>query len=58
MPFGGPIHSKRVIPTINFEAIESQNLPGSTVVKVVKRPNFNRVPQGWATGYLPESNEL
>ncbi|MCJ8735701.1 hypothetical protein PDJAM_G00250320 [Pangasius djambal] len=58
MPFGGPMHSKRVIPTISFEATESQNLPGSTVDRMVKRPNFNRAPRGWATGYLPESNEL
>ncbi|XP_060766728.1 myozenin-2 [Neoarius graeffei] len=58
MPFGGPKHSKRVIPTISFEAVESQNLPGSAVDRMVKRPNFNRAPRGWATSYLPESNEL
>lgn len=58
MPFGGPMLSKRVIPTINFEVVESQDLPGSTVDRLVKRPNFNRAPRGWATGYLPESNEL
>ncbi|KAM9496484.1 myozenin-2 isoform 1-T1 [Clarias gariepinus] len=58
MPFGGPIHSKRVISTISFEAAEPQNLPGSTVDRIIKRPNFNRAPRGWATGYLPESNEL
>ncbi|XP_058263414.1 myozenin-2 isoform X3 [Hemibagrus wyckioides] len=58
MPFGGPMHSKRVIPTISFEAVESQNLPGPTVERMVKRPNFNRAPRGWATSYLPESNEL
>lgn len=58
IPFGGPMHSKRVISNISFEAMESQNLPGSTVDRMVKRPNFNRAPRGWATGYLPESNEL
>ncbi|GAA6094546.1 myozenin-2 isoform X1 [Tachysurus ichikawai] len=58
MPFGGPMQSKRVIPTISFEAVESQNLPCSTVERMVKRPSFNRAPRGWATSYLPESNEL
>ncbi|XP_027021046.1 myozenin-2 isoform X2 [Tachysurus fulvidraco] len=58
MPFGGPMQSKRVIPTINFEAVESQNLPCSTVERMVKRPSFNRAPRGWASSYLPESNEL
>ncbi|TSQ35264.1 Myozenin-2 [Bagarius yarrelli] len=58
MPFGGPMTSKRVIPTIKFEAMESQNLPGPTVERMVKRPNFNKTPRGWATGYPPESNEL
>lgn len=52
------MQSKRVIPTINYEAMESQNLPGSTVERMVKRPNFNRAPRGWANSYLPESNEL
>ncbi|KAI5100720.1 myozenin-2 [Silurus meridionalis] len=57
VPFGGP-NAQRVISTVNFEAMEPQNLPGSTVETLIKRPNFNRAPRGWAGGYLPESNEL
>ncbi|XP_062856783.1 myozenin-2 [Trichomycterus rosablanca] len=58
MPFGGPVQSKRVIPIIGFEVLESQKMPGSPVDRMVKRPNFNRAPRGWANTYLPESNEL
>ncbi|XP_037635572.1 myozenin-2-like isoform X2 [Sebastes umbrosus] len=58
LPFGGAMASKRVIPTIGFEAVESQKLPGIALERMVQRPNFNRAPRGWGTDYLPESNEL
>ncbi|XP_022527747.1 myozenin-2 isoform X2 [Astyanax mexicanus] len=59
MPFGGPMHStKRVIPIINFEALESQNLPGLALNRMSKRRDFNRAPRGWGTDFAPESNEL
>ncbi|KAI4883477.1 hypothetical protein NFI96_024517, partial [Prochilodus magdalenae] len=58
MPFGGPMHSKRVIPVIGFEALESQSLPGLTLDRMSNRRNFNRAPRGWGSGYVPESNEL
>lgn len=57
-PFGGTMASKRVIPVINFEAVESQNLPGIAVDRMCGRPNFNRAPKGWGIDYSPESNEL
>ncbi|XP_020501003.1 myozenin-2 isoform X1 [Labrus bergylta] len=55
-PFGGAMSSKRVIPVINFEAVESPNLP--SVNRMCPRPNFNRAPKGWGLDYSPESNEL
>ncbi|KAM7000592.1 myozenin-2-like isoform 1-T1 [Tautogolabrus adspersus] len=55
-PFGGAMSSKRVIPVMNFEAVESQNLP--SVNRMCPRPNFNRAPKGWGIDYSPESNEL
>ncbi|KAM9375928.1 myozenin-2-like isoform 2-T5 [Pholidichthys leucotaenia] len=58
MPFGGAMASKRVIPVIGFEAVESQNLPGIALDRMCRRPNFNRAPRGWGMGYCPESNEL
>ncbi|XP_076862074.1 myozenin-2 [Brachyhypopomus gauderio] len=58
MPFGGCVLSKRVIPTIGFEAVESQSLPGLPVDRLSIRPNFNRAPRGWGIGYSPESSEL
>lgn len=58
MPFGGIMASRRVIPEIGFEAVESQNLPGATLDRMCRRPNFNRAPRGWGTNYCPESNEL
>ncbi|XP_026186319.1 myozenin-2 isoform X2 [Mastacembelus armatus] len=58
MPFGGGMTSKRVIPVIDFEAIESQNLPGIALDRMCHRPNFNRAPRGWGIDYCPESNEL
>jgi len=57
-PFGGAIASKRVIPVIGFEAVESQNLPRVALDRMCRRPNFNRAPKGWGTDYNPESNEL
>lgn len=57
-PFGGTMASKRVIPVIGFEAVESQNLPGIAVDRMCQRPNFNRAPKGWGIDYSPESNEL
>ncbi|XP_072251933.1 myozenin-2 isoform X2 [Leuresthes tenuis] len=57
-PFGGAIASKRVIPVIGFEAVESQNLPSVALDRMCRRPNFNRAPKGWGTDYNPESNEL
>lgn len=58
MPFGGMMASRRVIPVIGFEAVESQTLPGATLDRMCRRPNFNRAPRGWGTNYCPESNEL
>ncbi|XP_029961892.1 myozenin-2-like isoform X2 [Salarias fasciatus] len=58
MPFGGAMASKRVIPVINFEAVEPQNLPGVVLERMCHRPNFNRAPRGWGMDYNPESNEL
>lgn len=58
MPFGGAVASKRVIPVISFEAVESQKLPGIALDRMCRRPNFNRAPRGWGPDYCPESNEL
>ncbi|XP_017559255.1 myozenin-2 isoform X2 [Pygocentrus nattereri] len=58
MPFGGPVHNKRVIPVIAFEALESQSLPGLALDRMSERRNFNRAPRGWGSGSVPESNEL
>ncbi|XP_026048185.1 myozenin-2-like isoform X2 [Astatotilapia calliptera] len=58
MPFGGAVASKRVIPVISFEAVESQQLPGIALDRMCRRPNFNRAPRGWGPDYCPESNEL
>lgn len=58
MPFGGAVVSKRVIPVISFEAVESQQLPGIALDRMCRRPNFNRAPRGWGPDYCPESNEL
>ncbi|XP_030252970.1 myozenin-2-like isoform X1 [Sparus aurata] len=58
MPFGGSMASKRVIPVISFEAVESQKLPDIAQSRWVQRPNFNRAPKGWGMDYSPESNEL
>lgn len=58
MPFGGGMASKRVIPVISFEAVESQKLPSIAQGRMCRRPNFNRAPKGWGIDYYPESNEL
>ncbi|XP_058505877.1 myozenin-2-like isoform X1 [Solea solea] len=58
MPFGGIMASKRVIPVIDFEAVESHNLPSIALERMCRRPNFNRAPKGWGVDYNPESNEL
>ncbi|XP_041917135.1 myozenin-2 [Alosa sapidissima] len=58
MPFGGQMASKRVIPVINFEQVDSQNLPGSVLERMASRPNFNRAPRGWGMDYTPESSDL
>ncbi|XP_045887310.1 myozenin-2 [Micropterus dolomieu] len=58
MPFGGAVASKRVIPVISFDAVESQKLPGIALDRMCRRPNFNRAPRGWGIDYCPESNEL
>ncbi|KAG7230267.1 hypothetical protein INR49_024371 [Caranx melampygus] len=58
MPFGGTMTSKRVIPVMSFEAVESQNLPSIALDRMCRRPNFNRAPRGWGADYSPESNEL
>ncbi|XP_022607384.1 myozenin-3 [Seriola dumerili] len=58
MPFGGAMASKRVIPVMSFEAVESQNLPSNAPDRMCQRPNFNRAPRGWGADYSPESNEL
>ncbi|XP_041800249.1 myozenin-2-like isoform X1 [Chelmon rostratus] len=58
MPYGGAMASKRVIPVISFEAVESQKLPGIAQERMCRRPNFNRAPRGWGIDYSPESNEL
>ncbi|XP_070692866.1 myozenin-2-like isoform X1 [Pempheris klunzingeri] len=57
-PFGGTMASKRVIPVIGFEAVESQSLPSIAQKRMFRRPNFNRAPRGWGIDYCPESNEL
>ncbi|XP_008275953.1 myozenin-2 isoform X2 [Stegastes partitus] len=57
-PFGGTVASKRVIPVIGFEAVESQKLPPVAPDRLCRRPNFNRAPKGWGIDYSPESNEL
>ncbi|XP_034545755.1 myozenin-2-like [Notolabrus celidotus] len=57
-PFGGAMTSKRVIPVLNFEAVETQNLPRVALDQMCRRPNFNRAPKGWGDDYNPESNEL
>ncbi|XP_041750708.1 myozenin-2 [Coregonus clupeaformis] len=58
-PFGGPQQqSKRVIPMMGFELLDSQHLPGTTLDRMCKRPNFNRAPQGWGHDYSPESTDL
>ncbi|XP_035525104.1 myozenin-2-like isoform X2 [Morone saxatilis] len=57
-PFGGAMASKRVIPVISFEAVESQKLPSVAQERMCQRPNFNRAPKGWGMDYCPESNEL
>lgn len=57
-PFGGGMVSKRVIPLMSFEAVESQNLPSIALDRMCRRPNFNRAPKGWGNEYSPESNEL
>uniref|UniRef100_A0A3B4WKC8 Myozenin 3a n=1 Tax=Seriola lalandi dorsalis TaxID=1841481 RepID=A0A3B4WKC8_SERLL len=51
-------NSKRVIPVMSFEAVESQNLPSIAPDRMCQRPNFNRAPRGWGADYSPESNEL
>ncbi|XP_063044860.1 myozenin-2 [Engraulis encrasicolus] len=58
MPFGGPMASRRVIPVINYEEVEAQNLPGSVQDRIAQRPTFNRAPRGWGMAYTPESSEL
>ncbi|XP_028445004.1 myozenin-2 isoform X2 [Perca flavescens] len=58
LPFGGAMASRRVIPVIGFEAVESQNLPGIALERMCRRPNFNRAPKGWGCDFCPESNEL
>ncbi|XP_044061350.1 myozenin-2 isoform X2 [Siniperca chuatsi] len=58
MPFGGTTASKRVIPVISFEAVESKQLPSIALDRMCQRPNFNRAPKGWRIDYCPESNEL
>ncbi|TWW54969.1 Myozenin-2 Calsarcin-1 [Takifugu flavidus] len=58
VPFGGATASKRAIPVISFEAVESQQLPGVALKRMCHRPNFNRAPRGWRVDYRLESNEL
>ncbi|XP_024238409.1 myozenin-2 [Oncorhynchus tshawytscha] len=59
MPFGGAQQkSMRVIPVMGFELLDSQRLPGTTLDRICKRPNFNRVPRGWGHDYSPESTDL
>ncbi|KAJ0050181.1 hypothetical protein NL108_014029 [Boleophthalmus pectinirostris] len=58
VPFGGMMASRRVVPVISFEAVESQMLPGAALERMCQRPNFNRAPRGWGINYSPESNEL
>ncbi|XP_012675563.2 myozenin-2 [Clupea harengus] len=58
MPFGGPMASKRIIPVINFEQVDPQNLPGSVLDRMARRPNFNKAPRGWGMDYAPESTDL
>ncbi|XP_041710573.1 myozenin-2 [Coregonus clupeaformis] len=59
MPFGGPQQkSKRVIPVMGLELLDSQRLPGTTLDRMCKRPNFNRAPRGWGHDYSPESTDL
>uniref|UniRef100_A0A3Q3W621 Uncharacterized protein n=1 Tax=Mola mola TaxID=94237 RepID=A0A3Q3W621_MOLML len=58
MPFGGAMTSKRVIPVISLEPVESHKLPSPAQAHMCQRPNFNRAPKGWGIEYYPESNEL
>lgn len=58
MPFGGAVASKRVIPVISLEAVESQKLSSIAQGRMCRQPNFNRAPRGWGIDYCPESNEL
>ncbi|XP_032384569.1 myozenin-2 isoform X2 [Etheostoma spectabile] len=58
LPFGGAMTSRRVIPAIGFESVESQNLPGIALERMCRRPNFNRAPRGWGCDFSPESNDL
>ncbi|XP_030622643.1 myozenin-2 [Chanos chanos] len=58
IPFGGPMHSKRVIPIIGFEVLDTQNQPEFTPDRMSHRPNFNRAPRGWGSSFCPESNDL
>nr|XP_046151146.1 myozenin-2-like [Oncorhynchus gorbuscha] len=59
MPFGGAQQkSMRVIPVMEFELLDSQRLPGTTLDRMCKRPNFNSVPRGWGHDYSPESTDL
>ncbi|KAJ8015311.1 hypothetical protein DPEC_G00024810 [Dallia pectoralis] len=58
-PFGGVgLQSRRVIPVIGFEQMDSQHLPGTALDRMCKRPNFNRAPRGWTHNYSPESTDL
>uniref|UniRef100_A0A8C4BPE1 Myozenin-2-like n=2 Tax=Denticeps clupeoides TaxID=299321 RepID=A0A8C4BPE1_9TELE len=57
-PFGGPMTSKRVVPVMAFESLDTQNLPSFTPDRMARRPNFNRAPRGWGTDYNPESTDL
>ncbi|KAM6953243.1 myozenin-2-like isoform 2-T2 [Aplochiton taeniatus] len=58
MPFGGATASQTVIPVILFEALDSKQLPGTTLDRMHRRPNFNRAPRGWGMGYSPETTDL
>uniref|UniRef100_A0A3Q4AII2 Uncharacterized protein n=1 Tax=Mola mola TaxID=94237 RepID=A0A3Q4AII2_MOLML len=51
-------NSKRVIPVISLEPVESHKLPSPAQAHMCQRPNFNRAPKGWGIEYYPESNEL
>ncbi|KAL2088746.1 hypothetical protein ACEWY4_015645 [Coilia grayii] len=58
MPFGGPMASRRVIPVVNYEQVDTEILPGSVLDRMTKRPTFNRAPRGWGMDYNPESSDL